>query len=108
MQIKVPLVVLVGMAALIASLMALWGWNEAWDARAIAKSEKDAKEALEARITGMQHRLRAVESNYATAELRLSQAYAGAPARRTPQPVVDELCKRGNCAPVDALQAPSD
>ena len=108
MPVKIPVSILVGLVALCASILALWGWNEAWTAQALANKQSSQVEALEGQIKGMQTRLRTVESNYATAELRLRQAWGSAPANRTPPAVVDELCKRGNCASVDALQAPSD
>ncbi len=67
---------------------------------------------LEARTAAIQKAVSAVNAASQQTRQELRDAYKANPtwsASPVPQPVVDSLCKRGNCAkPVDRVSAPAD
>ncbi len=67
---------------------------------------------LEARTAAIQKAVSAVNAASQQTRQELRDAYKANPtwsASPVPQPVVDSLCKRGNCAkPLDRVSAPAD
>lgn len=94
--------------AIVASLMALWGWSEVGRYSDLYTKAETSRVAAEARLSKVQSNLRTVSSNYASSELRLRSVLAATPDRRTPDPVYNELCRRANCAKPGAMPTPAD
>lgn len=94
--------------AVVASLMALWGWSEVGRYQDLYKTAEAGRTAAVASLNTTRKSLRAVESKNATSELRLRQVLAALPDRRTPDPVYNELCRRANCAEPGPMPSPTD
>ena len=96
-------------AALLAALLAAYmGWSEVNAARTERDAQIELREAAEARLVNIQKQLRKTSSDYQTSELRLRQLHSTLTDRPTDRGVYKLLCERGNCAPVDPVQTPSD
>lgn len=99
--------VIVGLA-IVASLMALWGWSEVGRYQGLYDTAEAGRVAAVDSLNKTRKSLRAVESKNATSELRLRQVLATVPDRVTPDPVYNELCRRANCAKPGAMPTPAD
>lgn len=100
--------VLLILALVVASCVALWGWTEANEAKDALKEQIELREAAEARLSKVQSSLRRVESNYATSELRLRQLHNTIIDRPTDRRVYNVLCERATCAKVESMPTSAD
>lgn len=101
-------VIALAVALLLAVSAAFWQFDRAQEYKGKAATANTALVAAQARLSNLQRDLRTVRSNYATSNQRLDAILRGSQPTATPLPVYNELCKRGNCAKLDPLQAPAD